>query len=62
MNPNQRLPEESYEAFKARRLKQNQDLKKYLRGKTVFNPYPKFLGTSPDGKPIWSSPQSFKKD
>jgi hypothetical protein len=43
-----RNPEETYEAFRARRLKANQDLKQYLRGKLVHAS--RDFYDDPDGK------------
>lgn len=53
--------DESFEDYKQRRLAANKAVKEHLKGKLFFNPYPKFLGTSPEGKQIWSSPQSYRK-
>lgn len=52
---------ESYEDFRKRRLEDNQRIKNHLRGKLFFNPYKQFLGTTPEGKPIWSQRRSYRK-
>lgn len=60
-NP-KRNPFESFEDYKQRRTAANKAVKQHLRGKLIFNSSPQFLGTNEEGKEIWSSPKTYRKE
>ena len=54
--------DESFEDYKQRRTAANKAVKQHLRGKLIFNSSPQFLGTNEEGKEIWSSPKTYRKE